>query len=158
MALLLRRIVAGLQGLFALGCAGIVVKLAGSGSSSPLMWGLVAAFALLALLGVWAMLAMWQGTPAGAVLTLILQLVHLVYLETTWLTLAISLPVALVLGLDSGFHFHTWVAWKPAVEITVEPLNDPSWAGLNLLALLSFGVSIEVLKQAVRKAGGPAAD
>jgi hypothetical protein len=148
-----RRAAAILQALFALGCLQLVVKLLRVSTSSAVALGLSAGLAVLAGLGLWAAVALWRGKPAGAVLTLVLQAVHLVYLETASLSIAISLPIAIVVGLDGGFHPHSWLAWKPSIEITVETLDQSPWIGVNLLALFSAGVAVFELRRALREAG-----
>lgn len=148
-----QRLVALLQGLFALGCLVIVYKLVSAGAKSPLAWGLASAFVALAVLGFWAMLGMWRELPSGAVLTLVLQLVHLLYFETASLTYAVSLPASVVVGLDSSLGLHHWLAWKPAIEITVDSLDQTPWVGVNLLALLSAAVSLAQLRRALARAG-----
>jgi hypothetical protein len=148
----LRRLVALLQALFAVGCLELIVKLVGSGSRSGIVLTFAGGLALLAALGLWAAVAMWRGKPAGAVLTLALQVIHIIYMETASLTIAVSLPLAVVVGLDQSFHPHSWLRWKPSIEITVESLDQSPWVGINLLALLSAVVAIYQLKRALSDA------
>lgn len=152
-AVLLRRSAAVLQLLFAVGCLQLVAKLVGAKAGSWLVLGLAAALAVLAGLALLAGVALWRGKAAGAVLTLALQAVHLVYLETASLTIAISLPIAVVLGFDPSLRPHTWMAWKPGIAITVDSLDQSPWLGLNLLALFSAVVAALELRRALRDAG-----
>lgn len=148
----LRRLVALLQALFAAGCVQLILKLVGSGSRSGVVLIFAGGLALLAALGLWAAVGMWRGKPSGAVLTLALQAIHIIYMETASLTIAVSLPIAVVVGIDPSFHPHSWFRWKPSIEIEVESLGQSPWVGINLLALLSAVVAIYQLKRALSNA------
>lgn len=150
--MILRRVVAGFQGLFAIGCAALIARLLGSGVASAPIFVLAGGLGLLGALAIWAAIAMWQGKPSGAVLTLALQTVHLVYIETASLTIAISLPLAVVVGFGPLLHPHSWLGWKPSIEITFHSLDPSPWVGVNLIALLSAVVAGHELWRALAKA------
>lgn len=148
---MLRRFVACLQALFAVGCTLLIVKLLrGGGTAGPILF-LAGGLALLGALGIWAAILMWRDKPGGAVLTLALQVVHLLYLETASLTIAVSIPLAVVVGLGPSLQPHWWFAWKPSIEITFESLDQSPWVGVNLVALLSTAVAARMLVRLLRE-------
>ena len=139
--------------------AALIVRLLVRAGPRPVVLVLAAALALVAGLTLLAGLWLWQGHLRGRVLSLAMQALQLPHVVTSPVVFHFDAPASVAVGLGPDGTPHAAAIWRAGLRVAWDADPDPTWIGVNLVAL--FVVAVVVLtwrrRTAAMPAPGPAA-